>query len=308
MKNLPFSRPSCQGWPVKAKSRKRPFIAAVMLLMLAFYLSSGAYSLENGQKALIVRFGEVVQEVSRTGVHFSLPWPVEKKIKGYTSKVQTVSINEKLDRNLERLTGDENLIVVNALISYDIKNLFNYTYTCVDVKKALQSAGQLCLSRELTSMTVDDVMTTGKSLLRLVLKEKLQEMSDGMELGIRIISVEFSDISPPESVSDAFNSVSNARVKKQEIIKDAEGYANAIIPKARADAKTLMANAEAYSKETLNNAEGSVRAFEEMLSEYERNPEITVNQKLLETMKVILSKSSVKIDTNPSKSIYYIYE
>jgi membrane protease subunit HflK len=141
-----------------------------------------------------------------------------------------------------------------------------------------------------------------------VLKEKLQEISDEMELGIRIISVEFTEIAPPESVSDAFNSVSNARVKKQEIIKDAEGYANAIIPKARADAKTLISNAEAYSKETLNTAEGSVKAFEEMLAEYERNPEITLNLKILETMKVILNRSNVKIDTNPSESIYYIYE
>ena len=141
-----------------------------------------------------------------------------------------------------------------------------------------------------------------------MLKEKLQEMSDEMALGIRIISVEFTDIAPPESVSDAFNSVSNARVKKQEIIKDAEGYANAIIPKARADAKSLISNAEAYSKETLNSAEGSVKAFEGMLAEYERTPEITLNLKMLETMKVILHKSNVKIDTNPSRSIYYIYE
>ena len=133
----------------------------MITLLLAFYLVSGAYSLENGQKALVVRFGEVVKEASRSGVHFSFPWPVEKKIKVYTSKVQTVSINKKQDNNPERLTGDENLIVVNALISYDIKNLTNYIYKCVDVKGMLQSAGQLCLSRELTSMTVDDVMTTG---------------------------------------------------------------------------------------------------------------------------------------------------
>ena len=151
-------------------------------------------------------------------------------------------------------------------------------------------------------------MTTGKSLLRLLVKERLQEISDDMELGIRVISVELTEISPPESVSDAFMSVSNARVKKQEIIKDAEGYANAIIPKARGDATTLTSKAEAYSKEIIANAEGSVSAFEEMLKEYERNPEITLSLKMLETMKTILSKSKVKIDTNPSRSIYYIHE
>lgn len=293
---------------MEIKNNRQIFFAASIFLVFVIYLLSGTYSLENGQRALVVRFGKVVKEVSDSGIHYSLPWPVEKKIKVYASKVQTLSIKEKLDEKLERLTGDENLIVVNALISYDIKNLFNYIFKCEDVENTLRSIGQMCLTRELTRMTVDDVMTTGKSLLRLVVKEGLQETSDIMGLGIRIISVELTDISPPGSVSDAFNSVSNARVKKQEIIKDAEGYANSILPKARGEASTLISKAEAYSKETISSAEGSVSAFNEMLEEYNRKPEITMNIKMLETMKVILNRSSVKIDTNPSKSVYYIDE
>ena len=293
---------------MKIRNRTQIFFTSSIILVFALYLMSGTYSLESGQKALIVRFGKVVKEVSDSGIHYCLPWPIARTTKVYTSKVQTISIREELDNKLERLTGDENLIVVNALISYDIKDLFDFIYKCRNVKEALQSAGQMCLTRELTRMTVDEVMTTGKSLLRLIVKEKLQKISDDMELGIRIISVELTDISPPESVSDAFISVSNARVKKQEIIKDAEGYANSIIPKARGDAAALISKAEAYSKETITNAEGSISAFEEILEEYERNPEITLNIKMLETMKVILNKSKVKVDTNPSRSIYYIYE
>ncbi len=293
---------------MKVKNSRQIFYTALILLVFILYLLSGTYSLENGQRAIVLTFGEVVKEVSDSGIHYCLPWPTGKKVKVYASKVQTISIKERLDEKLERLTGDENLIVVNALISYDIKNLFAYIYKCRDVEGTLRSIGQMCLTRELTRMTVDDVMTTGKALLRLVVKEKIQEISDSMELGIRIISVELTDISPPGSVSDAFNSVSNARVKKQEIIKDAEGYANSILPKARGDSGTLVSKAEAYAKETLSNAEGSVSAFNEMLEEYKRNPEITMNVKMLETMKVILNRSKIKIDTNPSKSVYYIYE
>ena len=149
---------------MKTKNRKQIILTSSIILLFALYLMSGIYSLENGQKALVVRFGKVVKEVSDSGIHYSLPWLVDKTTKVYTSEVQTISIREKLDKKLERLTGDENLIVVNALISYDIKDLFNYIYKCNDVKKALQSVGQMCLSRELTRMTVDDVMTTGSTL------------------------------------------------------------------------------------------------------------------------------------------------
>ena len=143
---------------MKTKNRTQIFFTSSIILAFALYLISGTYSLESGQKALVVRFGEVVKEVSDSGIHYCLPWPVAKTTKVYTSKVQTISIREKLDKKLERLTGDENLIVVNALISYDIKDLFNYLYKCRDVKGALQSAGQMCLTRELTRMTVDGVM------------------------------------------------------------------------------------------------------------------------------------------------------
>ncbi|MBN1907460.1 MAG: FtsH protease activity modulator HflK [Deltaproteobacteria bacterium] len=293
---------------MKVNNNRQLFLIITVFLIIVLYFMSGAYSLENGQKAMVILFGKAQEEVSNPGIHYSLPWPINKKIKVYTSKVETISINDVLDEKLERLTGDENLIVVNALVSYDIKNLFNYLYKCDDVKRSLRSIGQMCLTRELTKMAIDDVMTTGKSLLRLVVKEKLQEMADEMGLGVRIISVELTDISPPASVSDAFNSVSNARVKKQEIIRDAEGYANSILPKARGDASTIMSTADAYSKETISNAEGSVSAFNEMVVEYQKNPKMTLNVKMLETMKTVLQKSIVKVDTNPSQSIHFIYE
>ena len=132
---------------MKTKNRKQVILTSSIILLFALYLMSGIYSLENGQKALIIRFGKVIKEISDSGIHYSLPRPEGKTTKVYTSEVKTISIREKLDKKLERLTGDENLIVINALISYDIKDLFNYIYKCNDVKKALQSVGQSRLAR-----------------------------------------------------------------------------------------------------------------------------------------------------------------
>ncbi|MBN2039442.1 MAG: FtsH protease activity modulator HflK [Spirochaetes bacterium] len=286
--------------------RKKIITFISILLIIIIYFATGIYSLQTGQQALVIRFGKKISEVSNPGIHYCLPNPIEKPVVIQISKVQTISIQEKQNDVLERFTGDENLIVVHAIISYDIKNITNYIFNSENVKLAIKTAGQMCLTQELTSMYVDDIMTTGKSLLRLVLKEKIQNLLDEMQLGIRVISVELAEISPPEGVSDSFAAVSNARVKKQEIIKDAEGYANSIIPKARGDASSILSEAEAYSKELITTAEGNVNAFEELLREYRKNPKITLNLKMLETMKVIVKRSEVRIDSNPSKSTFLI--
>jgi len=285
---------------------KTVVLISLLLLLVVMYAGSGIFSLQSGQRALILRFGQVVKEVSDSGIHYRLPAPIERTIKIHIGRVQTVFIQERKNDNFERFTGDENLIIIHALISYDIKNLTQFAFQATDVKPILQSAGQMCLSRELAKMTVDDAMTTGKSVLRLVIKEQMQQLLDEMKLGIRLISVELTDISPPEKVSTTFRNVSDAWVKKQEIVKDAEGYTNAIIPKSRGKASALILEAEAYSKEVVSAAKGKVDAFDRLLIEYDRNPQVITDQKRLETMQVIFNKCKVSIDANPKESMYYI--
>jgi membrane protease subunit HflK len=298
------------------KAKKKIWIFILAMVILAAYFVSGIYSLQSGQRALILRFGRVMDEVTDSGIHYHLPPPFEKGIKVHISKVQKVAIHKSVDESvfdesiagdsLEGFTGDENLILVRAFISYDVKNLTHYLFNVEDVKSVVKSSGQMCLGQELAKITVDDVMTSGKSLLRLMMKEKVQKVLDELQTGVRVISVELTDISPPLKVSPAFKAVSDAREKKQGIIKKAEGYANSVIPKSRGNASSIIAQAEAYAKEIENLANGEVKAFYNLLTEYERNPGITVKLKYLETIKQIFSQSQVTIDANPALSTYYI--
>jgi membrane protease subunit HflK len=283
----------------------------ILLLILAFllaivYFATGVYLLQNGQHAVIVRFGKAVYEVSESGVHYHLPPPIERAVKVYVSKVQMISVQEQKNERIERLTGDENLIRVYAAISYDVKDLTEYLFNMENVESIIRSVGQNCLSQKLAAMNIDDVMTTGKSLLRLVMKERVQHILDQLETGVRVISIELTDIAPPMEVSQSFKAVSDAREQKQQIIKEAEGYANEKIPEARGKADSIITKAEAYAKEVDNFVNGRVSAFDDLLAEYQRNPEITKKLKYLETMQTVSKRSQITIDPKSSQSIYYI--
>ncbi len=277
----------------------------VLVVVLLLYIFSGFYIVTSGQSALVLRFGKVIDEETSSGIHYHLPYPFEQNIKVAVSKVQSISVQLD-DQNTIYLTGDENLVFVKANINFDIKNLTNYFYNVEKVDLLMRDIAKMSISHQLSKLTIDDLMTKGKSLFRLILKEEIQKTLDSLNSGVRIISVELTKISPPAYVSSSFKEVSNAREKKQEIIKEAEGYANSKLPKARGKSSSILLQAESYSKQKVNKAESKTLSFNNMMKEYYRNPQIVKNQKYIETLKKILSKSQVSVDSNPSKTIYYI--
>lgn len=287
----------------KKKSRL-PIIVTIIIIIL-IYLSTGLYTLESGQEALTLRFGKFVSKQTDPGINYHLPYPFESIRRVHVQKVQKVLLQDKTGTGFESLTGDENLIMVKAVVSYDVKNTEKYIFKSTKPQDIIKLASTTCLNNEIAKRNVDEVMTTGKSFLRLVLKEKMQNMLDLFDVGVRIISVELTDITPPQSITESFKAVSNARERKQRIIKEAEGYLNTIVPKARGQASSIISEAQAYSKETLNLANARVETFNALSKEYIKNPSITAKICYLETIQKIYKDCGVTIDSDPSQSTYY---
>ncbi len=288
------------------RNRWRILGYALIIAVCAIYLASGLYALQSGQQALILRFGKVVRTVSDSGVHYHLPAPFEQVVKAHVSEVQRLSLQQDVKFLAERLSGDENLLVIQALVSYDIVDLCQYLYHVHDIPALIQAAGQMCLSRQLASMPVDEVMTGGKSVLRLSIKKQLEHMLQELQTGVNVLSVELTNISPPEEVVISFNAVSDARVRKQRLIKEAEGYANVILPETRGKVSSILAEANAYAEEIAQFSQGKTAAFLRLLAEYQRQPEITARLRYLNTLKHIGQKSRIIVDSDPGKSFYYL--
>ncbi len=299
----------------KNSINKKAFFIISLILVLLFVLT-GIYSIKSGEHALIIRFGEISKEITSSGIHFHLPYPMEKVVKVFMSEVKKIYIVDSLENieqyedpkenSVEMLTGDENLIMINAIVNFDITSLEKYLYNAKNPQKIIESVGKKCLRLQLGKMKVDDVLSSGKSQLRLILKKNMQKTLNELTIGVRIISIDFIDVSPPPSVSPSFKAVSDTREKKQEIIKSAEGYANSIIPKARGKASSILTKAEGYAREVIDHAKGFSKAYLSILQEYKKSPKMTRRLRYLETIKLIFSKVKFSIDPDASKSVYYI--
>lgn len=282
-------------------------LTAGLLISALVWLASGFYSLSSGEHALIMRWGKVVSQQTETGFHYRWPWPIETAERARVSEVLRVALQDTT-AGRELISGDINLVMVAATVSYDIADLARARFGIGDLERTLVVAGQQFLCRELAAVGVDEVMTGGQSNLRRAVRDSLRQIAVALDLGVRVISVELTEVSPPATVAEDFNKVASARVQKQEIVQDARGYAGSLIPRVRGETKTMLASARAYATEVMGRARSDSVAFTRLAAEYQRAPEITSQLQWLQSLQRIFDRSDVRTDPSPAQSIYYLRE
>jgi len=133
------------------------------------------------------------------------------------------------------------------------------------------------------------VLTTGRVAVASEAKNEIQKILSSYEAGVRLVTVELQDVTPPETVKPAFNEVNESRQDKERTINRAEEQANREIPKARGVAAQSISEAEGYALERVNRAQGEATRFESILKEYLEAPQVTRRRLYLEAMTGLLA-------------------
>ena len=143
--------------------------------------------------------------------------------------------------------------------------------------------------------SVNEVLTTGRQEIAAKMEEKLQNMCDQYENGIKINRILLQKVLPPKQVQDAFNEVNTAEQEKEKMINQALGDYNRIIPRARGEAEQTVQQAEGYAMDRVNRAKGDASLYKDLLKAYKKAPEVTKNRIYLETMADVYPKIKQKI-------------
>jgi len=143
--------------------------------------------------------------------------------------------------------------------------------------------------------TVDEVITIGRQEVEDEALQKLRALTASYAMGIKVDQVQLKNVNPPEKVQASFNEVNQAQQEKERAINVANGEYNKEIPRARGRAAQTIRAAEGYAKQRVNQAEGEVAAFNALLAEYSKAPEVTRRRLYLETMTEVLPKVKNKV-------------
>lgn len=283
--------------------QKRNKKSWLVLFVLIVYAASGIFFVDTDETGVVTRFGKVIRPRVPPGIHYRLPYPLERIYKVKTTAVFKKEVGFKVEEKIQGippdpeqvqwLTGDVNIINLQLIVQLSIIDPVAYLFNVdgVTPPTVLQRIVEANLTRLVGTLPIHDVLTSARSVLVDRLKEISQKEVDRHRLGIIIRSINLVLVEPPEEVLFAFNDVLNAKADRERLINEAQQYKNSLIPQAKGEAEKQVSEAKADKNALIEKARGDASYFSSILAEYKKNPTITAQRLYLETMERILERT-----------------
>ena len=276
-----------------------PIIFLLLVVGLAFLGWEAVYTVDQKEKAVVLRFGEYNQ-IQNPGLAFKIP---------LIDQVYKVNVTQVRQQKVEglMLTEDENIVDVSLSVQYVVANPKDFVLKVRDPEVSLRHATESAIRHVVGSVEMHQVLTEGRELLGSDVKVRIQRYLDDYSTGLSVTQVNIENTQAPSEVQAAFDDVIRAKEDQNKFLNEAEAYRNAVIPEARGLAERIRQEANAYKAEITARAEGESSRFEQMLAEYEKAPDVTRKRLYIETMSQVFSRSNkVIVDVEGGNNMMYL--
>ncbi len=291
-------------------------VLPILLVIALIWLATGFYIVDQGSRGVVLRFGKHV-ETTVAGPHWHIPFPIEGVTTVNMQQVRTLEVGYRSDETggskikqpaeALMLTDDENIIDLQFAVQYDLKSAEDYLFNNLAPDEAVRSATESAVREVVGKSKLDYVLKSGREDVSARTKVLVQQILDRYKTGINIVSVSMQGASPPKQVQEAFDDVNRANQDEERQKNEGQAYANDVIPKARGAASRLIAEAAGYKLRVENEAKGNASRFEQILTQYNRAPEVTRQRLYIDAQEQILSSvSKVIVDQKNGNSMLYL--
>ena len=292
---------------MKTKNMGRIIVAGALILVAAAIGLSGLYRVNEGEEAILLTFREMTDKKG-PGIYWRVPF-VQTVDKVSTSQIHTLELgfrtqtgqyiddpSDYTDVNDEALmlTGDDNLVRVEAVCQYSVRDAQSYLYEVDKPESTMKLAFETALRRNIQNKALDDALLNKATIEQEVIPD-FQRMLDSYGIGVTVREIRIQNITVPAEVNAAYEDVNNAKNEKTRKLDEAEKYSNEVIPAARSEAYQMVQEAEAYKSEVISQATGDVANFNSVYEEYVSSQSITRKRLMIETMERILENAESKV-------------
>ena len=271
-------------------------LAAVLIvgLIIIIWAATGIYTVSPGEQAALRLFGAAEPAtVTETGLHWWWPSPAGNRDVVQTVETRRMELGFRSGEGgaltpvaveAQMISGDLNIIDVQMVVQYNIKNLNHFLFRVFDPGendgaqrdiapgrpdgRTLKDATEAALRLVVGQRGLGEVLAEQRTQLEISTQDKLQEILDSYEAGLNVISVELQKVEAPEDVRAAFNDVLQARQDKVTATNLAQAYENQVIPEARGRAEQIIQPAEAFKRARIERAQGEADQFISILGQY----------------------------------------
>jgi modulator of FtsH protease HflK len=255
----------------------RAFLILGALLFAAWTVYTSVTLVRSHERAVVRRFGRILDDKPLPGLHIGLPWGIDRVDLAPVGRERTIVVgfadkddSEDIVPDGQMLTGDHNLVNVQASINFQIRDdeADRYVLQADNVDAFVARAAESLLAEWIGGRKIDDVLRRGKVELPRYLSARMQERLKKLELGIEIKHASITRLDPPTQVKDAFHNLAEAQNSIDVKVKRAEQDAEKRNSSADADAYRLKSSAHAYAQEQRIKAQADADTFRRRLAQY----------------------------------------
>lgn len=285
----------------------------VLIVILSIVAFTTWYTVDESEQAVILTFGKVEEGVTEPGLNFKLPWPIQSVEK--LSK-ETYSLQfgfEEIDGETKEfpdetkmITGDENIVLADLVVQWKITEPGKYLFNSDNPKEILRDATSASLRSIIGSSEIDDALTSGKAEIEADVRELLSTLMQKYDIGISILAVKLQDVELPNAeVRQAFTAVTDARETMNTKRNEANKYKNQKENEAKGEKDAIAHKANGEKTARIETAKGNVAVFNKLYEEYKKNPDITKQRLVLETLEQVLPGTEIYIMNDDGNTMKY---
>ncbi len=247
----------------------RSLIIVGGLAAIAWLASNSLYVVDETERAVKLRFGEVIEENIQPGLHFKVP--ITQTVRKFDTRVLT------LDTDTSRyLTLEQKAVIVDSYVKWQVVNPTRYYEA---------TAGDEMMAVRLIQPRVDESLRNefGRLDLQQIIAERrddlmtrpTQELDSLMreELGVAIRDVRVKRIDLPEDVSTAVFERMRSEREREAREWRAQGQEEAERIRANADRRRQVLLAQATERAETLRGEGDAEAAGIFSEAYSQDPE-----------------------------------
>jgi len=271
-----------------------------VLFLLFVLLTQSIYVVKETERAVKLRFGEIVEFDVDPGIHFKLP--IVNTVRKFDARILTLDAAPQ-----SYLTSEKKALTVDSFVKWRVSDVAKYfTTTGGDeerLRRLLIQRVDAGLRNEFGSRTVKEVVSGQRDELMDKLSNQLNLIAKD-ELGVEVIDLRVKKIDlPPEVSESVFNRM---RTERERLAKELRAQGNEVAEKIRATAdkdKTIIL-ADAYREAEEIKGNGDATATATYANAYSKDPEFYDFTRSLKAYQSTFESKSDILLINPDSDFF----
>ncbi|MBN8429874.1 protease modulator HflC [Microbulbifer salipaludis] len=280
-------------------NNKSLFVIALILLGL-LALSASAFVVKETEKAVLVRFGEVVRTDYEPGLYFKIP--LVHELRKFDARIQTVD-----SQPVRMLNSENKFMMVDSYAKFRIVDVGRfYVATRGDERNAVRLLAEQInnlLRNQFGVRDLHEVVSGQRDELMAEITENLNKTAQ-TDLGVEIVDVRVKRIDLPPEVSESVFQRMRAGRELEARDHRAKGQEASERIRANADRQKVVIESEAYRKAEELRGDGDAEAAKIYAQAFSKDPEFYRFSRSLTAYKESFKSKSDMLLVDPDSDFF----